>query len=141
MKNHPMSSDKLPPKTHEAARLSVGESLGRWLREKRRHGRPRLGVSFHALSCYGSMSSTEYQKTFASCVLAIPGLFAPLLSRRRGGATKIRILDEVDGLVRPGEMLLVLGRPGSGCSTLLKTLAGDRYGFKMGNSAAINYQG
>ncbi|KAF9461129.1 hypothetical protein BDZ94DRAFT_1373768 [Collybia nuda] len=34
-----------------------------------------------------------------------------------------------EGVVRPGEMLLVLGRPGSGCSTLLKTLANHRDEF------------
>ncbi|KGQ10332.1 Protein SNQ2 [Beauveria bassiana D1-5] len=39
------------------------------------------------------------------------------------------ILDRVHGCVRPGEMLLVLGRPGSGCTTLLKMLANDRRGF------------
>jgi len=34
------------------------------------------------------------------------------------------ILKDFNGLVRPGEMMLVVGRPGSGCSTLLKALAG-----------------
>lgn len=33
------------------------------------------------------------------------------------------ILTEIKGVVRPGEMLLVLGRPGAGCTTLLKVLA------------------
>ncbi|KAK4095235.1 hypothetical protein Purlil1_31 [Purpureocillium lilacinum] len=34
-----------------------------------------------------------------------------------------RILKDCSGLVKPGEMLLVLGRPGSGCSTFLRTIA------------------
>lgn len=38
------------------------------------------------------------------------------------------ILDASSGCVRPGEMLLVLGRPGSGCTTLLKMLANKRKG-------------
>lgn len=33
------------------------------------------------------------------------------------------ILDDFTGLVKPGEMLFVLGRPGSGCSTFLRTAA------------------
>lgn len=33
------------------------------------------------------------------------------------------ILHNFTGLVRPGEMLLVLGRPGSGCSTFLRAAA------------------
>ena len=38
------------------------------------------------------------------------------------------ILDSSSGCVKPGEMLLVLGRPGSGCTTLLKMLANKRQG-------------
>ena len=39
------------------------------------------------------------------------------------------ILDSSSGCVKPGEMLLVLGRPGSGCTTLLKMLANKRRGW------------
>lgn len=39
------------------------------------------------------------------------------------------ILDSSSGCVKPGEMLLVLGRPGSGCTTLLKMLANKRKGY------------
>ncbi|KAJ9144065.1 ABC-2 type transporter [Pleurostoma richardsiae] len=39
------------------------------------------------------------------------------------------ILDNTHGCVKPGEMLLVLGRPGSGCTTLLSVLANRRRGY------------
>ncbi|EHY55704.1 hypothetical protein HRR83_007920 [Exophiala dermatitidis] len=39
------------------------------------------------------------------------------------------ILHGSHGCVKPGEMLLVLGRPGSGCTTLLKMLANRRGGY------------
>lgn len=39
------------------------------------------------------------------------------------------ILDHSHGCVKPGEMLLVLGRPGSGCTTLLSILANKRRGY------------
>lgn len=39
------------------------------------------------------------------------------------------ILDNSHGCVKPGEMLLVLGRPGSGCTTLLNMIANKRRGY------------
>ncbi|KAF2121683.1 AtrD, ABC-transporter [Lophiotrema nucula] len=51
------------------------------------------------------------------------------------------ILLPMDGLVRCSEMLLVLGRPGSGSSTFLKTIAGNTHGFAVSEDAVINYEG
>ena len=39
------------------------------------------------------------------------------------------LLKDFSGLVKAGEMMLVVGRPGSGCTTLLKTLAGLHDGY------------
>ncbi|TFY58327.1 hypothetical protein EVG20_g8195 [Dentipellis fragilis] len=39
------------------------------------------------------------------------------------------ILHKSSGVLRPGEMCLVLGTPGSGCSTFLKTIANERGEF------------
>ncbi|KAK2771973.1 hypothetical protein FQN53_004832 [Emmonsiellopsis sp. PD_33] len=39
------------------------------------------------------------------------------------------ILKDSHGCVKPGEMLLVLGRPGSGCTTLLRMLSNKRTGY------------
>lgn len=36
------------------------------------------------------------------------------------------LLTGFTGLAKPGQAILVLGRPGSGCSTFLKTVAGNR---------------
>lgn len=48
------------------------------------------------------------------------------------------ILHDFTGLVRPGEMLLVLGRPGSGCSTFLRTAA-NRSALKV--TGELQYAG
>ena len=39
------------------------------------------------------------------------------------------ILQDFKGVVKPGEMVLVLGRPGSGCTTFLKVFANQRFGY------------
>jgi ABC-type multidrug transport system ATPase subunit len=39
------------------------------------------------------------------------------------------ILYSMDGCVKEGEMLLVLGKPGSGATTMLKTIAGETRGY------------
>ncbi|GBE77519.1 ABC-2 type transporter-domain-containing protein [Sparassis latifolia] len=39
------------------------------------------------------------------------------------------ILHESDGVLKPGEMCLVLGCPGAGCTTFLKTIANDRESY------------
>jgi ABC-type multidrug transport system ATPase subunit len=54
---------------------------------------------------------------------------------------RIDILRDFDGLVRKGEMLVVLGPPGSGCTTFLKTIAGDYNGIFMDDNSYFNYQG
>jgi hypothetical protein len=50
------------------------------------------------------------------------------------------ILFKSSGLLKPGEMCLVLGRPGSGCSTFLKTIANQREGF-MTINGNVEYAG
>lgn len=56
--------------------------------------------------------------------------FIPKLIRQsRHKAPQRKILDNSHGCVKPGEMLLVLGRPGSGCTTLLNILANQRNGY------------
>lgn len=104
-----------------------------------RQSRLQIGVSFSNLNCYGSSPFSQHQKTFADYALALPYLISTLF--RREPHSQIQILQGFNGLILPGEMLLVLGRPGSGCSTFLKTLAGDTRGFQVNEEAIINYNG
>ncbi|KAL4890653.1 ABC-2 type transporter-domain-containing protein [Aspergillus ambiguus] len=48
---------------------------------------------------------------------------------RRSKQPKRSILKNIHGQVKPGEMMLVLGRPGSGCTSLLRVLSNDRESF------------
>ena len=47
----------------------------------------------------------------------------------------------MDGILLPGELTVVLGRPGAGCTTLLKTLAAQTYGFHVDKESIILYDG
>ena len=51
------------------------------------------------------------------------------ITEARHGAPLKTIIHQSHGCVKPGEMLLVLGRPGAGCTTLLKMLANRRLGY------------
>ncbi|BCS12093.1 hypothetical protein ALUC_50139S [Aspergillus luchuensis] len=96
------------------------------------------GVSFRNLSVHGYGRSTAYQKDFLNAILQVGDLVGGLINRRD---RKLQILKNHDGLLRSGEMLLVLGRPGSGVSTLLKTIAGQTKGLFLDDSTEFNYQG
>ena len=43
--------------------------------------------------------------------------------------------------MKAGELLVVLGRPGSGCSTFLKTVCGETYGLKVDPKSVVHYDG
>lgn len=96
------------------------------------------GVAFQNLDVYGFGSDTDFQKTVASVVLGAESLLKRLF---RKDQQRVDILHGLEGIVRSGEMLCVLGPPGSGCSTFLKTVAGDTHGFHVKETSSINYQG
>ncbi|OBT90673.1 hypothetical protein VE02_00571 [Pseudogymnoascus sp. 03VT05] len=96
---------------------------------------PRIaGVAFRGLNVWGKGSPTDFQSTVGNYILKLPSLFGR-------GTQKIEILQDLDGLLLPGEQLCVLGPPGSGCSTLLKTIAGETHGFQVSPESYLSYQG
>ncbi|KAF2675667.1 hypothetical protein K458DRAFT_471249 [Lentithecium fluviatile CBS 122367] len=111
-----------------------------WLEDETHHVLRDGGVSFLGLDVSGSISSSYFQHTFTSYLSGFPFYLASLLRRSRD-RTETLILCKFCGVVQPGEMLLVLGRPGSGCSTFLKTIAGDAHGTIIHDRSAINYRG
>ncbi|KAL8792682.1 MAG: hypothetical protein Q9195_004742 [Heterodermia aff. obscurata] len=105
-----------------------------------RRERIATSLAFENLGVYGFDSSTNFQKTFSNYPLVI---LARLCRKAIGRSPNSRryILRNLEGIITDGEMLLVLGRPGSGCTTLLKTLAGDTYGLHVDSASRLNYQG
>ncbi|KAF9269259.1 hypothetical protein L218DRAFT_851868 [Marasmius fiardii PR-910] len=96
------------------------------------------GISFTNLNVHGYGTPTDYQKTVGNVVWAIPGIIKGLFGF---GGQRIDILRNFKGVLKDGEMLIVLGPPGSGCSTFLKTIAGEVNGLAVDENALINYQG
>lgn len=87
-------------------------------------GGRRLGVTWKDLSVKVVPSDERLKENIISQF----NLLQLLQDFRQKPALKT-ILESSTGCVRPGEMLLVLGRPGSGCTTLLKMLANKRKGY------------
>ena len=82
----------------------------------------RSSLMFRSLTVEGAVAGIALHGSMSQ-VFQTPLLLAKKLTTR-GPEVRTTILQSIDGVVREGEMLLVLGRPGSGCSTLLKALAG-----------------
>ncbi|KAG5941673.1 hypothetical protein E4U53_007373 [Claviceps sorghi] len=97
-----------------------------------------LGVSYRNLDVFGSGSALQLQDTVASMVAA-PLKLGDFFSFNK--KPRKQILHGFDGYLSPGELLIVLGRPGSGCSTLLKTICGELQGLEIGEQSKIHYKG
>lgn len=101
--------------------------------------RERAGIVFKNLNVSGSAAALQLQDTVGSVLLA-PLRPENYISLARS-APKSHILLNFDGLVRSGEMLMVLGRPGSGCSTFLKSVCGELHGLLVHKESVIHYNG
>ncbi|ERF75245.1 hypothetical protein EPUS_00037 [Endocarpon pusillum Z07020] len=96
----------------------------------------RAGFTFKNLTVSGSGAALQLQKNVASL------LMAPFRLREYfGDAPEKQILRNFNGSVRSGEMLIVLGRPGSGCSTFLKSICGELAGLEMDKKSVVHYNG
>ncbi|KAH8733694.1 ABC-2 type transporter-domain-containing protein [Ilyonectria robusta] len=116
----------------------AGALLHAFSRDPVKYPRHTAGVSYRNLGVYGFGTSTDYQKDVLNVLWEAPLKLADWAVRRK---SKIQILNGFDGLAKSGEMVLVLGRPGSGVSTLLKSISGHTLGLHLDTSSEFNYQG
>ena len=98
----------------------------------------RAAVTFRNVNVSGTGNALNLQGTLGS-MLTSPLRIGSLFSF--GKKPHKQILHNFDGLVKSGELLVVLGRPGSGCSTLLKSLTGQYHGLQMEENSVIHYNG
>ncbi|RAR05996.1 ABC drug exporter AtrF [Stemphylium lycopersici] len=116
--------------------------LGQFMREghfeKRKDGKSakKVGVVYKNLTVKGVGSTASFARTLPDAIL---GTFGPDLYRivsnfvpalKFGKDKQMRtLINDFSGVVKDGEMMLVLGRPGSGCSTFLKAISNNRESY------------
>ena len=125
----------------QSPHFDLSKWLARFIRELRDQGHPhvRPGVVYRDLGVSGSAPDLQVQQTVASW-LQTP-LHAGHLLGFGERASNRKILQNFDGILQGGEMLVVLGRPGSGCSTMLKTMCGELHGLRVDTGSTIHYNG
>ncbi|ORX81260.1 hypothetical protein K493DRAFT_320718 [Basidiobolus meristosporus CBS 931.73] len=94
----------------------------------------RIGLTFKNLTVVGDKVGKIYAPDCGTPFVGIANLFNPFAWKKKekpAGDDEGRvILHEIDGFCKDGEMIFVLGRPGAGCSTLLRVLANERKQYK-----------
>lgn len=99
-----------------------------------------LGIAYRDLRAYGVAADSDYQPTVSNAILKLV-METYHHFRKKDPSRYFDILKSMDAIMRPGEVTVVLGRPGSGCSTLLKTISSHTYGFQVGEESKISYDG
>lgn len=127
------------PDENEKEDFELGEFLKDGHFEKRASGKSakKVGVVYKNLTVQGVGATSTFVKTLPSAILGTFGpdlyrllaRFLPFIPQVGSQGQKRVLINDFTGLVRDGEMLLVLGRPGSGCSTFLKAISNQRGGF------------
>ncbi|CAM1501312.1 Fc.00g104740.m01.CDS01 [Cosmosporella sp. VM-42] len=140
VEGNPFVADKdspLNPHSENFKALTWAKSVVQLMRDSG-HSSRKVGVCYQNLDVFGYGQPTDYQKNVGNVWLEAATIPRQLLGN---GKTKIDILRNFDGVVHNGEMLVVLGPPGSGCSTFLKTISGETSGIYVNDDAYFNYQG
>ncbi|KAL6918139.1 hypothetical protein FSHL1_009570 [Fusarium sambucinum] len=102
------------------------------------HSFRSAGVCYQNLNVYGYGGASDYQADVGNVWLGLQDVIGKVTGKKQ---QRIDILRNFDGVVHAGEMLVVLGPPGAGCSTTLKTIAGELNGIYVDDGSYFNYQG
>lgn len=111
--------------------IEISKSQGIKLRQS--------GVSFKDLTVYGVDESFSYAVTVYDLMKGPIGAIQKAMAKRKISDRKI--IQNVNGYAKSGEMVLVLGRPGAGCSSFLKTIGGTDLDLYTGVEGDIKYDG
>ena len=139
---NPFSSDdpRLNPSLPEFDANFFARNMLRLFRsDPEKYPEKKLGVAFRNLGAWGYNQDVNYQSTVGNLPLKLIEQGLSFFSNSE--ASRIDILKPMDGCIQPGELTVVLGRPGAGCSTFLRTIASQTYGFNLDKNTEISYMG
>ena len=94
--------------------------------------RPKhIGAYWDDLVVKGVGGKANYVDTFPDAFINFVDVITPAMKLLGLGRKPVEttLLHGFQGVCKPGEMVLVLGKPGSGCTTFLKAIANQRYGY------------
>lgn len=100
-----------------------------------------LAMVYKDLRAYGQATDADYQSNFGNGIYKTISQFIQNRSASHREKNRFDILKPMDGMIEPGSLTVVLGRPGAGCSTFLKTLASQTHGFHVDKNSVVLYDG
>ncbi|KAL6453447.1 SNQ2 ABC multidrug transporter SNQ2 [Candida maltosa Xu316] len=121
--------------------FSLGKILANFVYFAKKQGivLRKSGVTFKDLCVYGVDDSVAVVPTVLDLLKGPVGIAQAIISSIR--TPHRTILHNLNGIAKPGEMVLVLGRPGAGCTTFLKALSGTDFDLYKGVEGDIRYDG
>lgn len=132
---------RLDPKSEQFVSAEWIKNMSRLTHEDPEYFKPySLDCCWRNLSASGASADVAYQSTFLNAPKKYLGQAYRAITPAKEGNT-FEILKPMDGLLNPGELLVVLGRPGSGCTTLLKSISSNTHGFKISKESHVSYKG
>ncbi|RAK91395.1 ABC multidrug transporter [Aspergillus costaricaensis CBS 115574] len=147
-----LANDQVVARVTQLTNVSPGEpylnpesrdfSLYRWLRKM---------MCMLNRGTHNDLSATTFQNLHVLGLrpearkLTALGVFSALLRPRDifslGRKSPKSIVRNLNGVISNGELLLILGRPEAGCSTVAKTLCGKLDGLKLDPESVFHYHG
>ena len=141
--DNPFDGEKdsaLDPSSHNFRARQWVKSMVKLQQADNKNPGRTAGIAFQNMNVHGFGRATDYQKDVGNVWLELIGYGKRLFGIGKR-PRRIEILRGFEGIVESGEMLIVLGPPGSGCSSFLKTITGDTHGFVVDENSYLNYQG
>jgi ATP-binding cassette subfamily G (WHITE) protein 2 (PDR) len=136
------SNPKLDPKSPSFDSAAWIRNMKRVMDSDPDHFKPTaLGVAFKDLRAYGKSSDADYQATVFNVPFKLLGSAWDAVVNRNDTSHHFDILKPMNGLIKRGTVTVVLGRPGAGCTTFLRTISAHTHGFKIGSESVISYDG